>query len=293
MAKKYDIALEQKIVSAYSSGISPYEMVKTFPELQGKRPSVVYGVLKRLGINSHRQIKLTEDQKLNRRIYNCNDSYFETIDTEEKAYWLGFLYADGFINTNTDVIGITLAVKDKDHLKKFKKAISFTGQIKEYVQTSGYAVGNIYARILIRSGKMKRDLKDKGIVENKTLLLKFPTCVPSHLIHDFIRGYIDGDGCITTQKHFKTRTEYAIKITGTKEMLLGIQDVFNLNLTLEQRYPERNVNNYSITISGNNQVERILDLLYKNSTIHLTRKYIRYLEFKQYTVVHGQARRRP
>ena len=57
--------------------------------------------------------------------YNCNYRFFETIDTEEKAYWLGFIASDGWIsinkNTNSGTVGIELQVSDIDHLKKFNK----------------------------------------------------------------------------------------------------------------------------------------------------------------------------
>lgn len=43
-------------------------------------------------------------------------TYFENIDTEEKAYWLGFLYADGYVNANEDKIELCLAEKDFHHL---------------------------------------------------------------------------------------------------------------------------------------------------------------------------------
>ena len=102
MAVKYNDDLENKIVELYKQNISPYQMVKIIPELQGKRPSVIYGILKRKGIESHRKCSLTDEQRLNRRKYNVNDSYFEKIDTEHKAYWLGFIYADGYIIKNEE-----------------------------------------------------------------------------------------------------------------------------------------------------------------------------------------------
>lgn len=51
------------------------------------------------------------------------DDVFEKIDTEEKAYWLGFLFADGYVGTNDNSVGLGLAIKDIEHVKKFKKFI--------------------------------------------------------------------------------------------------------------------------------------------------------------------------
>lgn len=62
--------------------------------------------------------------------YFINENIFEKIDTEEKAYWLGFIYADGYVSTNTYAFGIELSIKDIDHLIKFKKFLSWDGEIK-------------------------------------------------------------------------------------------------------------------------------------------------------------------
>ena len=72
------------------------------------------------------------------------------------------------------------------------------------------------------------------------------------------------------------------------DIIQSIQHVLNTNVKLEQRYPDRNTDNWSLTIGGNKQVERILDLLYGNANVFLDRKYNRYIELKQQAVVHGQ-----
>ena len=289
MAVKYSEELEEKIVKLYEQNISPYQMVKIIPELSGKRPSVIYGILKRKGIESHKKCPLTDEQRLKRRKYNVNDAYFENIDTEHKAYWLGFIYADGFINTTEDVVGISLNKEDEEHLEKFKKDIEFEGNIHHY-KGKGFT-NTDYVRIIIRSKIMKQHLIKLGVYENKTNILSFPTInqIPRELMIHFIRGYIDGDGCITyghTQKNGKRN--YSLKIIGTLDIIQSIQYILKTNVKLERRYPERNIDNYSLTIGGNKQLKRILDELYGNATIFLDRKYNRYIEFKQQAVVHGQ-----
>lgn len=279
MAKRYDEKLEDLIISKYNEGISPYKMVKTIPELYNKRPSVIYGVLKRKGIKSHNEYPLTEEQRLQRRTYNINDNYFNIIDNEHKAYWLGFIYADGYITSVEDKVGISLSIEDKNHLEKFKNDINFTGPICDYKAKKGYSDKTIYSRILIASKQMKNDLKKLGVLENKTEILTFPNSsqVPDKFINDFIRGYIDGDGSIThSHKQLNGKWNCTIKVVGTLNIIQNIQKQFGINVKLEQRHPERNTNNYQITIGGNKQVKRILDSLYFNSTIYLERKYNRY-----------------
>ncbi len=283
MAKKYSDKLVNIIIQNYKNGISPYKMVKTIPELYNKRPSVIYNILKNNNIPVRKETIITKQRRLNRRKYNVNDNFFDVIDSENKAYWLGFIYADGFINTNDDKIGISLSIKDIEHLEKFKKDIEFTGNINIYEQKQGYNVGSKYCRILFTSENMKKQLIDKGVFELKTDKLKFPTekQVPNKFIYDFIRGYIDGDGCITHEKLQKCGIwGMSLKITGTFDVIDNIQRIFNVqHLKKEQRHPERNKDNYSISIGGNKQLQNILDLVYKNSNIYLERKYKIYEQF--------------
>lgn len=278
MAKKISKELEQIIIDNYNNGMSPYWMVENIDELKGKRPSVVYGILKRLGVKTKRKIVLTDEQRLSRRKFDVDDNYFEVIDTAEKAYWLGFIYADGWLLSNEDKIGITLCKEDECHLEAFKKAVKSKSPIKTYNQIGGYANGEDYVRILITSKKMKQDLIKHGVLIQKTEILEFPN-LDKELYNHFIRGYFDGDGSLTYGGTLVNGNRiFNIKFVGTKEMLESIQSILGLKLKLGQRHPDRNVNNYDITINGNVQVKRIMDYLYNNSTIHLERKYNKYLE---------------
>lgn len=282
MASKYDISLENQIVALYQDGMSPYQMVEKIPKLIGKRPSVIYGILKRRGVSTRRQIVLTDAQRLNRRKYDLDDNFFDKIDTEAKAYWLGFIYADGYVQSLEDKIGISLNFNDKEHLEKFAQQVNFTGEVKDYEEKQGYATGELYSRILMTSKQMKQSLIKLGVSERKTDILKFPSSnqVPVNLIWHFVRGYFDGDGSLTYGHVQKNGMQnYFIKITGTLDMIQNIQKLFQTTVKEEQRYPERNVNNYTITIGGNIQVKRILDSLYDNATIYLERKYNRYKQF--------------
>lgn len=287
MAKKISKEVEDIIVENYKNGKSPYWMVKNIECLKDKRANSIYDVLKRLGIETHRKITLTDEQRKNRRKYSVNDDYFEIIDTEEKAYWLGFLYADGWLRSDSDKIGLSLALEDKEHIEKFKKSLDSKSIIKVYEQKQGFNAGSYYARILITSSKMKKDLISNGMLEHKTEKITFPNFLNKNLYRHFIRGYFDGDGSITCGGYQVCgNKDFNIKIVGTKELLNSFKEILGVNTTLSQRHPDRNVNNYSITIGGNLQVRRIMDYLYKDSTIYLIRKYKKYEELiKQQSVV--------
>lgn len=221
--------------------------------------------------------------------YSCNESYFDNITTEHQAYWLGFLMADGYIiskrtrvnyGNESQCVGFSISIKDAELFEKFKKDLESNHPVNIYKNSNGYKNNIETGRILITSQHMVDSLKKYGMVENKTLILKFPS-LPNHLIPHFIRGYSDGDGSIIISHLHDGQIKYAWNITSTKEMCEGILNYLNKNnLKLSQRFPERNINNWTIKISGNIQVPKLLDIIYKDATIFLSRKYKKYAEMR-------------
>lgn len=221
--------------------------------------------------------------------YSCNENYFDTIDTEHKAYWLGFLMADGYITSKrvrpncgneSQCVGFSISIKDAELFEKFKQDIESNHPVNFYNVSSGYNQNTKVGRILITSQHMVDSLKSYGMVENKTLILKFPKISPD-LIPAFIRGYSDGDGSLVISHLANGEIKYSWDITSTKEMCEGILKYFGKeNLKLYQRFPERNTNNWTIKFSGNIQVPRLLSIIYKDATIFLSRKYKKYAEMQ-------------
>lgn len=216
--------------------------------------------------------------KINSRKYSVNHSFFDNIDTEEKAYWLGFLYADGYITRHQNTKRIGLSLKDTEilHLEKYKKAIEATYNIKHYINKSwGFDVP--YVRLIITSDHMFDILQSKGVLERKSLILTFPNndIVSKELVHHFIRGYFDGDGSFA--KTNVQRSPFSVKICGTKEFLNSLcEHIGHPNPTLYRRHKEKTNNNYSIYVGGRKQVVAIGNYLYDNATVFLERKYKRY-----------------
>lgn len=147
--------------------------------------------MKKLGIKENRPTNL-----------NLNHDIFENIDTEQKAYWLGMLYADGYIKTrkNINSIQICLGLKilDSYHVEKFSKFVESSLPLK----TRSTKLGTDQAMVAVSSVKMGKDLIRHGCVPRKSLILKPPTktTLPDNLNRHFIRGFFDGDGCICITK---------------------------------------------------------------------------------------------
>lgn len=258
-----------KIINDYKSGTSLRTMSKKY--------KISRGTLSKILKENNIEIR---DNTINSRKYSHDENYFENIDNEHKAYWFGFICADGFIESkrkqNSQKVGITLNSIDREHLIKFKKDINATNPIKDYVG-SGYNPTGKFSKIILTSQKTVDDLKKHGCIENKSLKLKFPEIKEEYIRH-FIRGYFDGDGSLNKTKGYKGKTEYSIQFIGTKDFLLSLMEVFNKDLKL---YCNNNV--YELSIGGNNQVKNITNYLYNNATIYLDRKYEKYLEMLKYT----------
>lgn len=202
--------------------------------------------------------------------YYADYNIFETINTPEKAYWLGFLAADGcnYNRKENASILINISQKDIEHLEKFKKFCKTNAQIIKYTTSAGYSNNSKMCKIVLNSKKMSQDLSDKGIVPKKSLILK-PPKIDKQFYLPFILGYFDGDGSIS--KSSKENTFY-MSFVGTKEILEWICKVLDLDLSLKKRYDD-DKNNYYISIGGTNKPYNVLKKLYNSCNICLTRKY--------------------
>lgn len=253
---------EQEVIDLYLNGES---MIFIASRYEGAKHHHIDWILKKNNIPKR-------SNKVNSRRFHVDHDYFENIDSEEKAYWLGFLAADGYV-TGENYIGLALKSDDESHLEKFKKSLNATYQIKRYTIDEKYNA----SRIVISSNKMLKDLNAHGILHRKSLVLEYPN-LSDDMIRHYIRGYFDGDGSIT---YYEKANTYQFKLLGTKEMLQGIlQHIGYENHKLYRRNSESTSNNFYISIGGNKQVLEILSHLYEDSSIYLDRKFDRYMRLK-------------
>lgn len=220
--------------------------------------------------------------------YSCDYHYFDIIDTEEKAYWLGFLTADGWISKNeksgAGVVGIELQYGDIKHLKKFNKSINGNYQITDRWRTCSLSSNpdkkNHICCIRIFSIKMYEDLETLGFTNNKSYDFGIPK-LDNRLIRHYIRGYFDGDGCFClSNKSFGVSF-----ITASLRFKNSLIKVLNDNDFKPKDYSY--VSDYNGTLmykpefTKNYEKMRFLDWIYSNSSIYLDRKYKKYLKAKE------------
>lgn len=253
-----------EIVKLYKDGTSCIQLGKRY----GITPGAVSSLLKTRGIE-------VKKNQYKARKYQLNENYFDKIDTEEKAYFLGLLYADGCNFPKNRVVTISLLKGDEDILNRLNNLI----YINRPLYNNGYT-----STLTICSKKISDQLERLGCVPQKSLKLEFPTLkqLPDCLMRHFIRGYFDGDGCIYL--NLKRNQNAVVNITsstlfsvGLKEYLKSILDVnFNLQIL------KKNNKTATIQMNGNLQVKKFLDWLYEDSSIFLQRKYAKYQEVNSF-----------
>lgn len=211
--------------------------------------------------------------------YISNTHYFDNIDTEDKAYYLGFIYADGCLSKNE--LKISIKSCDIDILEKLKRYMNSSHNIFIKISTNSFNNKQTEIAILgIAHKNIKNALNKHGVISNKTFKIQWPSTIENqNLYKHFIRGYMDGDGSFTKDKN----NRYSIQFCGTIEFLESLKlfleenlDI-NCNKNLYKRWPERNTNIRQLTISGKNNVKTVLSWLYKDSCVYLDRKYNKYL----------------
>lgn len=205
-----------------------------------------------------------------RKGYTLFDKYFQYIDTEEKAYFLGLLYADGCNIKNSNGVSLQLKEDDLYILEKFKDEIKYTGPIRKVIKK------NIHYNLTFYSKEFSSIIEEKGIIPNKSKKLDKIPDIPNKLLHHFIRGYFDGDGCIRMVNFEKYGKSNKLRfcIAGNEPFLLNIQkEIINqAGLSKTKLCSLKNKTTKQIEYSGNINCQKIYSFLYKNSTIFFKRK---------------------
>lgn len=219
--------------------------------------------------------------------YTYNEDYFKEIDTAEKAYWLGFLYADGCItrfykNEKLKSMSLELTLKDEDceHLIKFNNALNSNVPIQHRIIAGKYKAD----RMVINSTKMCRDLIKLGCTPAKSLTLEFPSCdiVPTEFIKDFIRGYFDGDGgisCTENEYYHNSKNKsykqnhYVCYFCGNEQFLTELKNVLSdNNVKISDLHKDNRSNAVNIYIYGKDNIKKFKEYLYTDNCISLSRK---------------------
>jgi LAGLIDADG-like domain len=208
---------------------------------------------------------------------SVDSSGFHMLSTDWHAYWTGFLAADGcvYINEKKDEqrVQLILHIADADHLRNLQQGLKTA--IPVYLRPHGQ---RLIARIVIHDSNLVNALAHWGIVPNKSLIMSWPTHLPSTAILAYIRGYFDGDGTVfhrhwTSQNRSWTETVYRF-ISGSVPFLEGLQQELNKRgIQTHAIYRNQEANAFFLPSSSRREnlltFSRLLD---EGSTVYLEHK---------------------
>lgn len=241
-----------------------------------------------LGKYTEKQIRGWIVNNLPRKYRSFNDTYFEEIDAPDKAYWLGFIYADGWISSHKRSsttsssncgdnyeLGIELQRTDEYHLQTFNEALGGVHTIKQLdhnrVILDNKAPSVTQSSVLrIYSKHIVEDLLRHGIDYRKSNTNSIPK-VSDELFPDFLRGYIDGDGClyVDQKNHMFVHITSANK-DGLEYLQCRLRELYDI----DTRIYKHGENTHRLMCFAKDDVRRLLDVIYYAQTqVRLKRKY--------------------
>lgn len=242
----------QDIINYYLEG---YSLAKTCDKFNISKNQLKTILKQRnIDIRSRHEQCILENK---RRSYTINHNYFSVLDCQDKAYWLGFIAADGTVRKNRNEIKISLQASDDKILIQLKKDLQSAAPIK-YYQT--YKKKNV-VEFKFSSEQIKKDLAYYSIVPNKTYIGVTMKNIPSKYKMAFIKGFFDGDGSYSNGK---------VKISSHLDGILKEIQEFLPQKTYIYFFEKRNI--YSLEMSTVPSREFINNLKQIN-TPSLDRKY--------------------
>lgn len=252
----------QKMIDMYESGIPLHKIGE---ELHFSAETVREKLIER-------GIHIKTQSECNRK-YSINEHYFDEIDTANKAYLLGLLYADGCRAKDSNGILIALQERDCGILEKFKKELETEQPLYFRDYTEDQSRQNQYV-LCIHNKRIAESLYKYGVIPNKEFQVEYPDFLEKELVSHFIRGYVDGDGSISHNPK-----EKRMSMTGTSMLLEGIKNYIETELGVHCTIyiPHRKKNKQNVTrtlsIAGGLQVKKVLDHIYKDAELYIERKH--------------------
>ena len=196
--------------------------------------------------------------------YSYDEYFFYDIDTAEKAYWLGFITADGYVNEDRKFVQIHLQWKDHLHLEKFRRCVCAEKRI--VVKKRMHSITHNYiAELTMNGGIFVKGLTKHGVRQNKSAKEEPPINIPDEFIRDYIRGLFDGDGHIDKKE---------IDLRGSYKLCKWVQEYLIDKCSVSKTKIQFDSNIYRVYFCKNRI--NILNYLYYenvNKNIVLDRKY--------------------
>ena len=261
----YSNEVINKILDMYNSGLSGNNIALKLG-LNKKT------VLKYIPKNIKRSVK---DYDLG---FERNHNFFEDIKSEEQAYFLGLITADGSIS-KTGALSLGLKHSDRYLIEKFRDLLSPNAKISFISRTKIYKGNPVISEtsyIAITCKQYLKDLAVYDIVPNKTYCnINIPNLNPN-LMNHYIRGLFDGDGSVYMKGKYKNLL--CITFVGGKILLEQVAEYLKITLNLKAslKIRARKTNCFDFNLNIQEDIHKFKDYIYKNATIFLKRKHAKF-----------------
>jgi len=238
---------------------------------------VILRIFRENGIISRTQ----SEQCIFDRKYTWDENFLNDLDSWEKMYFLGILYADGYNDEKKGVVALKLQEKDRDILERLAKILIKNGKVKLY-EYEDVKTGKKDVSLRISSRKLSKRLVELGCFQKKSFLLKFPlNLVKNKFFNAFILGYFDGDGCANISLIRKRWKVLTVTFVGSKYFSKGMLEFLK---TLDIRaHISKMMGCYRVYFSSQEDCRRIYDFMYAYSKMCLKRKQQKFLDYFTYS----------
>jgi hypothetical protein len=216
--------------------------------------------------------------------YSCDKDFFKDIDTQIKAYWLGFILAEGWLSAQKDMrttpprlshrMGIELATIDIAHLSLFKKAIQSEAKISQRTRKGKTKDINLCC-LRVGDAKFCENLAKHTGIGNKSRKIKMPG-LSAELKRHLVRGFFDGEGSVYIQENGRQRT---VSITSNaKSFLEEIATQLDFPVKI---YPYKTTDCFKLSISKQELLAKFYNFLYRDAAVYLPRKRLKFEELSR------------
>lgn len=217
-----------------------------------------------------------------KRKYALNENYFDEIDTSNKAYILGFLYADGYNNRINNSVVLSLSKEDREILEKISEEVGSNKPLFESDYVNKNDGTERHMLILTMASKhMCESLEKWGLTQNKTFTITFPDFLREDLIPHFIRGYFDGDGCACIYKRSDTEEiDFCSTIMSSLKFCEGLLEYLKeKEIFFCLDIPKGHEQNGLIRSHSKKENKKFMNLIYKDADLYLKRKFDKFQKF--------------
>ena len=254
-------------VELYKGGMSAPKIAMKY----GENDTTVWRVVR------DSDAEMRKSGETNQKYFVQNDHAFDVIDDAEKAYWLGFLMADGNVSSSPDghgkLLQVNLAEVDKRHIEKLREFLITDAPIRPVEKTKSM-------HFAVSSSNLTKGLVGQGCVPRKSLIIKYPD-IPDDLQWSFILGYFDGNGSVFKTKDNGPDKKYGVRLIfccGSRDFITWLQITLLQNARLSSVISKLDRNNHQISVGRKDDIRKLHKWLYANATIYLDRKKLKFDE---------------